>query len=191
MSKKIKLSDIKGISFNTSAWYSFYYIGAIKALLELDPNIGKRVKIYGCSGGAFIALILLFKLNPDDILNEWKHIVKEKHENESFFNRIYLKENCYHVFEKFFKDKIDIDVLNKHMNISVTKISYDFSFPFTHFTNEIVSKFESENDLIKFLSKNKDQDLKDIHQLLMEKIEALRHQSEASDDITILSLRFH
>lgn len=49
----------------------------------------------------------------------------------------------------------------------------------------------SENDLIKFLSKNKDQDLKDIHQLLMEKIEALRHQSEASDDITILSLKFH
>ena len=44
---------------------------------------------------------------------------------------------------------------------------------------------------MKFLSDNKDQDLKEIHQLLMEKIENLRNKSEASDDITILSLRFH
>ena len=49
----------------------------------------------------------------------------------------------------------------------------------------------SEEELMKFLSDNKDQDLKEIHQLLMEKIENLRNKSEASDDITILSLRFH
>jgi phosphoserine phosphatase RsbU/P len=49
----------------------------------------------------------------------------------------------------------------------------------------------SEDDLMAFLSNNKDEDLKEIHQLLMEKIENLRHQSDASDDITILSLKFH
>jgi predicted acylesterase/phospholipase RssA len=154
MDNKIKLSDIKGISFNTSAWYLFYYMGAIKALLELDPNIGKRVKIYGCSGGAFIALILLFRFNPDDILNEWKRIVKEKNESEWFFDRIYLKKNCVHIYDKFFKDKIDLDDLNKHMNISVTKVSYNFTFPFTHFTNEIISNFESENDLLNTIFKS-------------------------------------
>jgi sigma-B regulation protein RsbU (phosphoserine phosphatase) len=49
----------------------------------------------------------------------------------------------------------------------------------------------SEDELINFLSANKDQDLKEIHRLLMDKIENLRNKSEASDDITILSLRFH
>lgn len=49
----------------------------------------------------------------------------------------------------------------------------------------------SEEELMKFLSSNKDEDLKEIHRLLMEKIENLRNKSEASDDITILSLRFH
>ena len=49
----------------------------------------------------------------------------------------------------------------------------------------------SEEELIKFLANNKDEDLKEIHHLLMDKVENLRNKSEASDDVTILSLRFH
>lgn len=49
----------------------------------------------------------------------------------------------------------------------------------------------SEEELMKFLAINKDDELKNIHNLLIEKIEDLRNNKEASDDITILSLRFH
>jgi sigma-B regulation protein RsbU (phosphoserine phosphatase) len=49
----------------------------------------------------------------------------------------------------------------------------------------------SETDLIEFLSVHKDEKLKEMHQSLLSKMEKLRNYSDASDDITILSLRFH
>jgi sigma-B regulation protein RsbU (phosphoserine phosphatase) len=49
----------------------------------------------------------------------------------------------------------------------------------------------SEEDLKIFLRQNKDLDLNDIHHHLIERIEAIRKSKTASDDITILSLRFH
>lgn len=49
----------------------------------------------------------------------------------------------------------------------------------------------SEEDLILFLKQNKELDLKSIHHKLIEKIESIRKSKIASDDITMLSLRFH
>ncbi len=49
----------------------------------------------------------------------------------------------------------------------------------------------SEEDLIVFLSDNKDKELNEIHQKLLSKMEDLRNNSAASDDITIISLKFH
>ncbi len=49
----------------------------------------------------------------------------------------------------------------------------------------------SEEDLMIFLQNNKDQELKSIHLKLIERIEAIRKSKTASDDITMLSLRFY
>ena len=49
----------------------------------------------------------------------------------------------------------------------------------------------SEENLMIFLKQNKDLELKSIHHKLIEKIETIRKSKNASDDITILSLRFH
>lgn len=48
-----------------------------------------------------------------------------------------------------------------------------------------------EEDLIEFLRENYQHDLKDIHHKLIKKIETIRRSKIASDDITMLSLRFH
>lgn len=49
----------------------------------------------------------------------------------------------------------------------------------------------SEIDLMDFLITNKQLDLNVIHHLLIKKIEGIRRSITATDDITILSLRFH
>ncbi|MBD3749085.1 MAG: PP2C family protein-serine/threonine phosphatase [Sphingobacteriales bacterium] len=48
----------------------------------------------------------------------------------------------------------------------------------------------SEENLINFLALHKNQSLHEIHQKLISKIEGLRDHREATDDITILSMRF-
>lgn len=49
----------------------------------------------------------------------------------------------------------------------------------------------SEEDLIDFLLQNKDKDLKQLHKELISKMDVLRDYNEATDDITILSLKIH
>ncbi len=49
----------------------------------------------------------------------------------------------------------------------------------------------SEEQLIEFLRENKNKDLKQLHKTLINKIEILRNHSEATDDITILSLKIN
>lgn len=143
-----KLKNIEYISFNGCAWYLFYYMGAISALFELDPQIYKRVKIYCCSGGAMVAPILLFNLDVKAIFNQWKKIVKEKHEKEYIFSKIYIKKNCIDIFNKFYKKYIDLNILNKKMNISVSKVYFNMIFPFIHIKNKLIYKFKNKNELL-------------------------------------------
>lgn len=49
----------------------------------------------------------------------------------------------------------------------------------------------SEKDLITFLAEHKDEKLEEMHQNLLTKMEKLRNYSDASDDMTMLTLRFH
>ncbi len=49
----------------------------------------------------------------------------------------------------------------------------------------------SEEELMDFLQEHKEQDLKSIHKVLINKMEVLRNHHEATDDITILSLKIH
>jgi sigma-B regulation protein RsbU (phosphoserine phosphatase) len=49
----------------------------------------------------------------------------------------------------------------------------------------------SEDDLKDFLQKHQQDELPVLHQKLMKKISKLRNDSEPSDDITILTLKFH
>jgi sigma-B regulation protein RsbU (phosphoserine phosphatase) len=48
-----------------------------------------------------------------------------------------------------------------------------------------------EEELIQFLLDNKHKEVKDIHDTLLKKMETLRNYEEATDDITILSLKIH
>lgn len=48
-----------------------------------------------------------------------------------------------------------------------------------------------EEELIAFLGENNNLELHDIHNKLIEKVETIRKSKIASDDITMLSLRFH
>jgi sigma-B regulation protein RsbU (phosphoserine phosphatase) len=48
-----------------------------------------------------------------------------------------------------------------------------------------------EEELIEFLLANSHKEVKDIHELLLNKMETLRNFEEATDDITILSLKIH
>ena len=49
----------------------------------------------------------------------------------------------------------------------------------------------SEDELKDFLQKNQQDELPVLHQKLMKKISEMRNNSEPSDDITILTLKFH
>ncbi|MBC7654856.1 MAG: PP2C family protein-serine/threonine phosphatase [Oligoflexus sp.] len=49
----------------------------------------------------------------------------------------------------------------------------------------------TEENLLDLLFENRDKPLKELNNFIIEKIEELRHQEEASDDITILSLKIH
>lgn len=49
----------------------------------------------------------------------------------------------------------------------------------------------SEEELIDFLQEHKEKDLKQIHKQLIDKMDILRNHNEATDDITILSLKIH
>ncbi|MBK0384108.1 PP2C family protein-serine/threonine phosphatase [Pedobacter sp. SD-b] len=49
----------------------------------------------------------------------------------------------------------------------------------------------TEENLLHFLYQNRDKSIKEVNNALIEKIEELRHHEEASDDITILSLKIH
>lgn len=49
----------------------------------------------------------------------------------------------------------------------------------------------SEEELLYLLAQNRNIDLKKINELLIKRMELLRNNSEATDDITILSLRLH
>ncbi|MEO5909422.1 MAG: PP2C family protein-serine/threonine phosphatase [Pelobium sp.] len=49
----------------------------------------------------------------------------------------------------------------------------------------------SEEELLYLLAQNRNLELKKIHELLIKRMELLRNNSEATDDITILSLRLH
>jgi sigma-B regulation protein RsbU (phosphoserine phosphatase) len=48
-----------------------------------------------------------------------------------------------------------------------------------------------EEELIEFLLENSHKEVKDIHEILLNKMETLRNFEEATDDITILSLKIH
>ena len=37
-----------------------------------------------------------------------------------------------YVFNKLYKDKIDLELFNNHINISVSKVTYDMKLPFVH-----------------------------------------------------------
>jgi hypothetical protein len=117
-------------------------MGVIKALLELDPIIEKRVKIYAVSGGAVIAPYFYMRSNMDLIIKDWKHIINiHKNTNNFIINKFY----CKHLY---------IDVFNLHkihliekkltkLNISISKISFDTKFPFLNFKNVILNKFNN------------------------------------------------
>ncbi|WP_442796147.1 PP2C family protein-serine/threonine phosphatase [Pelobium manganitolerans] len=49
----------------------------------------------------------------------------------------------------------------------------------------------TEEELADFLLENRNKDLKQLHQSLIDKLDILRNYSEATDDITILSLKIH
>ncbi|HEX7367321.1 MAG TPA: PP2C family protein-serine/threonine phosphatase [Pelobium sp.] len=49
----------------------------------------------------------------------------------------------------------------------------------------------TEEDLIDFLQEHKNNDLKSLHKALINKMDVLRNYHEATDDITILSLKIH
>ena len=61
--KNKQIKDIKHLSFGGAGFHFCYYVGVIKALNELDPELYKRVKISGVSSGAMIGIIYLSNID--------------------------------------------------------------------------------------------------------------------------------
>ncbi|XP_075706803.1 omega-hydroxyceramide transacylase-like [Rhinoderma darwinii] len=56
------------LSFSGSGFLSLYQIGAVKALLDLAPEILKSApKVYGASAGSLVAAAVVFKVNLDEL----------------------------------------------------------------------------------------------------------------------------
>ncbi|XP_040193338.1 omega-hydroxyceramide transacylase-like isoform X2 [Rana temporaria] len=56
------------LSFSGSGFLALYQIGAVKALLDLAPEILKAApKVYGASAGSLVAAAVVFNVNLDDL----------------------------------------------------------------------------------------------------------------------------
>ncbi|CAN2390338.1 Patatin-like phospholipase, partial [Pristimantis euphronides] len=56
------------LSFSGSGFLSLYQIGAVKALLDLAPDILKSApKVYGASAGSLVAAAIVFKVDLDEL----------------------------------------------------------------------------------------------------------------------------
>ncbi|WP_304067479.1 PP2C family protein-serine/threonine phosphatase [Pedobacter glucosidilyticus] len=77
-----------------------------------------------------------------------------------------------------------------HITIPSEALIFNYTDGILEFDGE-EERSLSEIDLMDFLITHNHQDLKTIHHLLIKKIENTRRSVTATDDITILSLRFH
>jgi sigma-B regulation protein RsbU (phosphoserine phosphatase) len=76
------------------------------------------------------------------------------------------------------------------IKIEKEAIIFNYTDGIIEFDGEEDQSIEEE-ELIEFLLANSHKEVKDIHELLLNKMETLRNFEEATDDITILSLKIH
>jgi sigma-B regulation protein RsbU (phosphoserine phosphatase) len=76
------------------------------------------------------------------------------------------------------------------ITVAPETIIFNYTDGIVEFDGEEEQSLTEEN-LMNFLFENRHKPLTEINNMLIEKIEELRHHEEASDDITILSLKIH
>ena len=97
MIDKKNINDIIHISFAGAANYGCYYIGIIKALNEIYPDLYKTVKISGTSVGSIHGINYLLNINNDILLNEYYN-----HSNNKYLlERLYLGDFLNNYYNKY------------------------------------------------------------------------------------------
>ncbi|KAM9320249.1 omega-hydroxyceramide transacylase-like [Gastrophryne carolinensis] len=87
------------LSFSGGGFLSLYQIGAVKAFLDLAPEILRSApKVYGASAGSVVAAAVVFNLNPDDLQKLFTDAATEA--RRSFLGPLSPRFNVVAIFKK-------------------------------------------------------------------------------------------
>jgi sigma-B regulation protein RsbU (phosphoserine phosphatase) len=178
----------KGIS---AALIMANFQASLRALVSIDISLTELIKrlnqnVYNnTNGDRFITLFI-------GVYNEKTR--KLKYINAGHNATIVLQNNQAYTLKK---GSMMIGALDELPSVSEGEISIEKGAIIFNYTDGII-EFDGEeeqsieeNQLIEFLVNHQEKEVKEIHALLLDKMERLRNFEEATDDITILTLKIH
>ncbi|KAM4046841.1 omega-hydroxyceramide transacylase-like isoform 2-T3 [Anomaloglossus baeobatrachus] len=133
------------LSFSGSGFLSLYQIGAVKALLDLAPDILKSApKVYGASAGSLVAAAVVFQVNLDELQNIILDAAIEA--RKPIFGPFFGTFNLVTILQKallnFLPDNAHL-VATGRLNVALTRLSDG--------KNILVSDFKSKEEVIQAL----------------------------------------
>ncbi|KAM3935421.1 omega-hydroxyceramide transacylase-like [Leptodactylus fuscus] len=133
------------LSFSGSGFLSLYQIGAVRALLDLAPEILKSApKVYGASAGSLVAAAVVFKVNLDKLQNLILHAAIEA--RKTVFGPFFPKFNLMTILRKALLDFLPDNahqVATGRLNVALTRLSDGKTI--------LVSDFKSKQEVIQAL----------------------------------------
>lgn len=118
-----RLVKINSISFGGGGWRQFYYIGVVKALQELDPDLHEIITYSGCSAGAWACVSMCANIPANDVYQYMYEVcVKKNSETTGLLEKMRMKESCVAYYENYVRSKLPDDAFSRIL-FSTTQLS--------------------------------------------------------------------
>ncbi|XP_063813373.1 omega-hydroxyceramide transacylase-like [Pseudophryne corroboree] len=133
------------LSFSGSGFLSLYQIGAVKALLELAPELLKLApKVYGASAGSLVAAAVVFNVDLDELRNIICDAASEA--RKSILGPFLPSFNLLTILRKAMKDFLPdnaAQLATGRLHVALTRLSDGKTI--------LVSDFKSKDEVIQAL----------------------------------------
>ena len=130
------------LTFSGCGFFGIYHLGVVECLRSYIPNLAERIdKIYGCSAGCLVGMMVLCNKEMDECLGIVKEVVVELREiwGGPINHSVNFSEALRMNLDKLLPANAH-EIATDKLFISCTK------FPYC--SNEIISKFDSKEELI-------------------------------------------
>ena len=129
------------LTFSGCGFLGIYHLGVVDCLRKAIPNLKERIdRIYGCSAGCLVGMMLLCDKQMSDCLTIVKEVVVEL--NEIWGGPLHPSVN----FSGALRKNLDSLLPDNAHEIATDKLFISCT-KYVH-SNEIISKFDSKEELI-------------------------------------------